>query len=363
MVNAVNKKYWRIVASSVEGASHKRSGKPNQDRIKFFIEDQSKLPIILAVADGHGGKAYFRSEKGASLAVETSLEVCKGLEDIPWDIIKDKKIIDFLCRDIVQKWLEKVYSDIQTKPFTDEEKSLLKIKKESSSKRPGGLNNNDMISAYGSTLITAYLHETYVLYLQLGDGDILTVAEDGNLDKPLPEDKRLFGNETTSLCLPEAWSDFRFRLIPLDLSDTGPALIILSTDGYANSFSSEHEFEKVGIDLLENICVNQDGIEEGIDAIENDLEVWLNVASEKGSGDDTTVGIICNIRQIKKYRDENYKITFEKKERIPITEEPLVLIIQNHESPEPEKQEDSPSPSPSENVTNLTNNNTDIDNL
>lgn len=363
MVNVIYKKYWRIVASSVEGASHKRSGKPNQDGVKFLIGDQSELPIILAIADGHGGKAYFRSEKGAALAVETSLEVCKGLEDVPWDIIKDKKIIDFLCRDIVQKWLEKVNSDILTNPFTDEEKSLLKIKKESISKRPGGLVINDMISAYGSTLITAFLHETYVLYLQLGDGDILTVAEDGTLDKPLPEDKRLFGNETTSLCLPEAWSDFRFRLIPLDLPNTGPALIILLTDGYANSFSSAHEFEKVGIDLLENICVNPDGIEEGIDAIENDLEGWLNVASEKGSGDDTTVGIICNIRQIKKYRDENYKITFEKKERTPINEEPLIPIIQSQEGTALEKQEDSPSQSISANITNLINDNTDIDNL
>jgi serine/threonine protein phosphatase PrpC len=317
MGNAVDKKQWRIIASSVEGATHKRNGKPNQDRIKFFIDDQGKFPVILAVADGHGGKTYFRSGKGAGLAVETSLEICKDLENVSWDVIKDKKIIDFLCRDIVQKWLEKVHSDIEENPFTDEEKSLITIKKESSSKRPGGLKNYDNISAYGSTLITVFIHETYILYLQLGDGDILTVSEEGFVDKPLPEDERLFGNETTSLCLPEAWSDFRFRLIPLDLSSTAPALIILSTDGYANSFLSEQEFEKVGIDLLENICTHHDGIQEGIDTIEDNLEDWLNVASQKGSGDDTTVGILCNILQIKNYRDENYKIIIEKKEKIP----------------------------------------------
>jgi serine/threonine protein phosphatase PrpC len=368
MVNAVTKKYWRIVSSSVEGASHKRSGKPNQDRIKFIIDNQGKLPIILSVADGHGGKAYFRSGTGASLAVETSLEVCKGLENVTWDEIKDKKIIDFICRDIVQKWLEKVNSDIQANPFSDEEKSLSKIKKEGSiSKRPRGIINNDMISAYGSTLIITFLHETYVLYLQLGDGDILTVAEDGNVDKPLPEDNRLFGNETTSLCLPEAWSDFRFRLIPIDISNTAPSLIILSTDGYANSFLSEQEFEKVGIDLLENICVHPDGIQEGIDTIEDNLEGWLNVASQKGSGDDTTVGIICNMVQIKKYRDENYEITIKKKEKItediPIIEEPLLPIIQIQESSEPEKQEGNPSPALSENITDPKTDNVSTDNL
>ena len=129
MGKAEDKKYWCIIASSVEGATHTRNGKPNQDRIEFFIGDQGKLPVILAVADGHGGKSYFRSGKGAELAVETSLEICKGLENISWDMIKDKKIIDFICRDIVQKWLKKVYSDIEKNPFTDDEKYLIKIKK------------------------------------------------------------------------------------------------------------------------------------------------------------------------------------------------------------------------------------------
>ena len=344
MGNAVDKKYWRIIASSVEGASHKRTGTPNQDRILFFIDDQGALPVILAVADGHGGKTYFRSGKGAELAVEASLEICKGLENISWDLIKNKKIIDVICRDIVQKWLEKVHSDIEKNPFTDDEKSLIPIKKEPGSKRPGGLHDYDMIAAYGSTLITAFLHETYTLYLQLGDGDILIVEKDGVPDKPLPEDKRLFGNETTSLCLPEAWSDFRFRLIPFDPTNTRPALIILSTDGYANSFSSDLEFEKVGIDLLETICDHQEGIQKGIDAIEDNLELWLTIASEKGSGDDITVGIICNICQIKHYLDENYRI---KKEKIPGTEESPVPDIQVKERSEPEKQEDNPSQAPS----------------
>jgi len=363
MVKSLNKKNFRIVGTSVEGASHKRSGKPNQDRINFFISDPSNLPIILVVADGHGGKSYFRSGKGAALAIETSLDVCKGLEKVPWDDIKDKKIIDFLCRDIVQKWLEKVNSDIQANPFTEEEKSLLKIKKGSSSKRPGGLNNIDLISAYGSTLITAVLHETYVLYLQLGDGDILTVAEDGNIDKPLPEDKRLFGNETTSLCLPEAWSDFRFRLIPIDSSNKPPALIIISTDGYANSYLSEHEFEKVGIDLLENICEHPDGMHAGMDYIEENLANWLNEASEKGSGDDITVGIICNLSQIKKYRDNNYEITIKKKEIKHVSDDTPPLAIKSEEIAKHEKQDNILPPDPSESIDSPTNDNLGIDQL
>jgi hypothetical protein len=302
---------WCVICSSVKGASHKRSGKPNQDRIKCSANPFVVMPLTLAVADGHGGKAYFRSDRGAEFAVETAIEVCRRLEDATWDILKDKKINDSLSREIVQKWVEKVNSDIQINPFSTDEETLLKTKKEQITKRPGGL-SNEGLTAYGSTLIIVVIQNSFILYLQLGDGNILLVSPTGEIDKPLPKDDRLFGNETTSLCLPESWSDFRFRLLPIDSTNPPPALILLSTDGYANSFSQDSEFEKVGKDILEIICEHPDGIQEGISSIRENLPIWLNIASEKGSGDDTTVGILCNINQIKRYRDENYEITIKK---------------------------------------------------
>jgi hypothetical protein len=149
---------------------------------------------------------------------------------------------------------------------------------------------------------------------------------------PLPKDDRLFGNETTSLCLPESWSDFRFRLLPIDSNNPYPALILLSTDGYANSFSQDSEFEKVGTDLLEIICEHPDGLQEGISSIQENLPNWLSIASEKGSGDDTTVGILCNLDQIKKYYDENYEGNIKKKEKLTPTQEiegNLNLVVQS----------------------------------
>lgn len=302
---------WRHILCSVMGASHKRSGKPNQDRIKFSDYQATQLPQILAVADGHGSKSYFRSDKGAEFAVEIGIEVCKGLEHFSWETIKDQKIIDLLCRDIVQKWLERVNADIQSNPFTEDENAILETKKEQTTKRPGKP-NIEGFTAYGSTLIITVIHDTFTLYLQLGDGNILLISANGDIDKPLPKDERLFGNETTSLCLPESWSDFRFRLLPVDPDNQFPALIIVSTDGYANSFSHDDEFEKVGTDLLEIICECTDGIQEGIDSIQTDLPGWLDTASEKGSGDDTTVGIICNVDRIKKYRNVNYEVSIKK---------------------------------------------------
>ncbi|MGD0534660.1 MAG: PP2C family serine/threonine-protein phosphatase [Methanoregula sp.] len=294
---------WIIIGNSVEGASHTRSGKPNQDRIKFHNNSSAKFPIIVAVSDGHGGKPYFRSGTGAQLAVESAIEIGKCLTEVSYDRIKDKKNIDWICRDIVKKWLEKANQDLLINPFTEEEMSLLNVKKELGTKRPVGSNNNDSIVAYGTTLIAAFILDSYILFLQLGDGDVMIASNTGIISKPVPKDSRLLGVETTSLCLPESWTDFRFCNIPINDTSFPPPLIIISTDGYGNSYSSENEFEKIGADLLEIICEHPEGIRAGIELIESNLEDWLNVASEKGSGDDITVGIICNIGQIELYRN------------------------------------------------------------
>jgi hypothetical protein len=142
------------------------------------------------------------------------------------------------------------------------------------------------------------LTERFLLYLQLGDGDILTVAADGRVTRPLPQDERLFANETTSLCSPGgqgkqrnqprapagAWSEFRARV--QIQRPPSPALILVSTDGYANSFGSEADFLKVGSDLLDLLR------SDGLDKVNASLGAWLEEASRSGSGDDVTLGCL-----------------------------------------------------------------------
>ena len=44
-----------------------------------------------------------------------------------------------------------------------------------------------------------------------------------------------------------AWSEFRVRFLPLE--QTLPTLVLVSTDGLANSFRTDADFLKVGTDL------------------------------------------------------------------------------------------------------------------
>ena len=63
-------------------------------------------------------------------------------------------------------------------------------------------------------------------------------------------------------------------------------MILLSTDGYANSFSDEAGFLRVGTDILEQIHTH------GVDWVKKSLHEWLCTATKQGSGDDITLGIL-----------------------------------------------------------------------
>jgi hypothetical protein len=80
------------------------------------------------------------------------------------------------------------------------------------------------------------------------------------------------------------WADFRFW-VHTDL-DNLPDMILLSTDGYANSFQNDTGFLKAARDIWGMLR------SEGRDYVQRHLEEWLNQTSEGGSGDDITVGLI-----------------------------------------------------------------------
>ncbi|MDQ3699739.1 MAG: protein phosphatase 2C domain-containing protein, partial [Chloroflexota bacterium] len=70
---------WRVVGTSVRGASHRRHGLPNQDALRWWPESGLGPPLVLAVADGHGSAKCFRSDVGSRLAVAAAVEVGAAL--------------------------------------------------------------------------------------------------------------------------------------------------------------------------------------------------------------------------------------------------------------------------------------------
>ena len=99
------------------------------------------------------------------------------------------------------------------------------------------------------------------------------------------------------------------------MSGEPPALILVSTDGYANSFRNEAGFFKVGSDLLDMIR------EDGLDSISDNLETWLIEASQAGSGDDVTLGLICRMDALAKVDNQDNFVTADLNQPIESADE------------------------------------------
>jgi serine/threonine protein phosphatase PrpC len=249
--------------------------------------------LIAAVSDGHGSAKYFRSHLGSRFAVEIALtlgqEFLGGQPDLNSFSTIKRTAEERLPQEIARRWKGAVNSHVESNPLSTEELDALE-KQDGTAARETIASNPSR--AYGATILVVLVTETFIFYLQLGDGDILLVTDEGQVERPLPKDERLFANETTSLSSENAWPDFRFVFQILE--DAPPALILISTDGYANSFISEEAFLKVGTDILKLIR------SDGLDEVDSNLETWLAEASHAGSGDDTTLAIICRVEVMKK---------------------------------------------------------------
>src|ERR1700734_1459593 len=276
---------WKVAHACVRGSSHQRSGLPNQDAAQCTVTPGTQGTVAVAVvSDGHGSPRHFRSQIGSSLAVST---VAGTMQGFLRESVASNGHVPFvpeqvheLERKIVSGWLAAVHSDLEHNPFTEAE--LAAVEKEDGAEGRAAVESSPEL-AYGATLLAAGATDKVLLYLQLGDGEILSVSANGTTTRPLPPDDRLIANQTTSLCQPEAWKDFRSTWVT---DGALPSLVLLSTDGYANSFRSDEDFLKIGQDYLQIIR------EQGLSSLGEELPAILTEATQQGSGDDITLAIL-----------------------------------------------------------------------
>ncbi|WP_188312082.1 PP2C family serine/threonine-protein phosphatase [Salinarimonas soli] len=254
---------WSVGGASVPGASHLRRGAPNQDAIAYAPSDGTGRVAILAVADGHGSAAHPRSASGSRIAVDAARDVLgEALADeaapLPDPMVLGTRM--------VRLWRERVGAHLVRHPC-----------------HPHEVRTGDPLHLYGTTLIAAAATPRGLLLLQLGDGDLVVRFADGRVERPLPEDRGLVGDQTYSLCLPNAERRLRTAIIP------DPAAIdflMLSTDGLSKSFAHEADFLR----LAGTWSLSLQTI--GLGGVLAALPGWLAAASERGSGDDMTLGFL-----------------------------------------------------------------------
>jgi serine/threonine protein phosphatase PrpC len=280
--------HWRVIGRSVQGRSHITKNLDNQDAIDWLPQTGAAGRVALSVADGHGSPKNFRSRVGARLAVDVSLQMASELLNVPDDPVPDRaRLLSFVKdrleqdvpRRVVREWLKRVDEDLSRSPLSAAELDRLEA--------ADGHASRDLVTgnprlAYGSTLVTAIAMESFMAFWQIGDGDVLTVSAAGNVSRPLPNDDRLIANETTSLCSADASRQFRVAVL-----GTPVPMVLVSTDGFSNSFQDDEGMFKFGSDVRE--IINR----EGLTSVAERLEGWLTEMTSRGSGDDISLGIVC----------------------------------------------------------------------
>lgn len=275
----LNKSTLNCVGKSVRGHEHSLSDLPNQDALRIYFDKNNKL-VIIALADGHGSPVHFRSELGSKMAVDTAVDILSSVKET--DVSVPSNISEFPTS-ITREWNNRVLLDHKKNKFSSDELSTLYDEVMSESFLDSV--RLDPKISYGTTLIVVASYGGFMLYLQIGDGDILVVDNTGNVRKPLRDDARFSRYQTKSLCTDGAAGDFRVAVEKIDKAS--PVLVLASTDGYSNSFKSYQDFFKVGIAYRDLIRIL------GCDILGDILEDLLCKTSSQGSGDDITVGLVC----------------------------------------------------------------------
>ncbi|MDM7953240.1 MAG: protein phosphatase 2C domain-containing protein [Cyanobium sp. CZS 25K] len=260
------------IGASRPGAAHRRSGRPCQDAVLCReLRGVDGQPVMLmAVADGHGGRRYRRSEVGSRLACEAAQAAVEGaLAARPlaegngsWSRWLERDLPEAIAR----RWLEAVEAHWHSDPGEGGFEPLL----------------------YGSTLGLVVMTPRWWGHTGLGDWDLVRVEADGRA-RLLQEETEptATGEATCSLCQPRAAALFapRSALHPITAAD-GDVALVLCTDGIRKSCATDGDFLTLAAWLARCGAGSEP---EGAGT----LQAALDRISREGSGDDVTVAIGC----------------------------------------------------------------------
>ena len=148
---------------SVMGASHEKRGIVCQDASAYRIGNSFAAAVV---ADGHGGKKYFRSNVGSQCAVEAALETIDLFYADPDKFDRcfmsdHKRIIKRIEKYAVMVWNEKVLNHLNTHPVTSEELKNFTYEE---------MEDIPPESYYGTTMVCAVMARGYSWGFQIGDG-------------------------------------------------------------------------------------------------------------------------------------------------------------------------------------------------
>jgi hypothetical protein len=296
---------WHVVGESVQGANHVKKHIPNRDTMFIWTPDNSGVgpPLVLAIADGRGSVRCCRSDLGAKFLVKIAARLLQNFADLAPTFTNQAAIADSthkLGQAIVLNWRKAIEKHLAQNKLRPEEIARVGI---AAGKMVQQEITADPVVAYGAPLLGVLVTASYALYLQFGEGDLLSVDRNGNptaifpawLEPDQNPDQeieagaidaysQLTNSQIVHVSVHHMWRSLQIRLVPF--VNYVPEMILAATDGYANSFKTDLDFRKIAPGYLRLIE------KEGIGSLINQIDLILAETSRQGSGDDITLGLI-----------------------------------------------------------------------
>ncbi|CAN5505469.1 PP2C family serine/threonine-protein phosphatase [soil metagenome] len=269
---------------SVRGIKHVESGEKNQDALALAVEPIAGIAVA-AVSDGHSGALHFRSDVGATIAVETAVEAFADL--IPeltgagFDQRERLATHGFASR-LFGMWSQRVMAHLERHPIAAADRDRI------AAAGPGALRllHDHPSMAYGATLLAVASGPGYCVAVQLGDGEIVGDTPRG-LQRLLPAQRQQGpGPVRTATIAALAHEDLRLRILE---NDDLPHRLMLCSDGFSEAFKSEAAFMAAAGELLSCAGPSTDVNREAR------LEAMLRQVSLHGSQDDVTVALVGDV--------------------------------------------------------------------
>ncbi len=197
---------YEVFKGKVTGYKNLSKGIGSQDFIQYILQNDV---IICSVADGHSTSFFRYSDRGAKLACKSSIEVLKKYINNDINELKLNLNNYNIQKEIYDRWIELVDKDY--KSFNP-----IVFKTE--------------FTKYSTTLLSIMVTNDYILYLKLGDGDII-VKKDGIYNKVIKIKQKGIVN---ALGQSKAYKNIDYYIDKNNFDN-----IIIFTDGYGNSFKND----------------------------------------------------------------------------------------------------------------------------
>ncbi|MBR7040077.1 MAG: protein phosphatase 2C domain-containing protein, partial [Oscillospiraceae bacterium] len=197
---------YKPFSSCQVGASHVEAGKGCEDYAAGYRDPDGRF-CISVICDGHSDSNCFRSAAGARFGCEAGIHVLtrffqtyhEGCGDLPTELKLRRYVAPSMRRlkmSIKQCWDDMVAQDLAQHPLTPEDIMQARSKEAREAYQAGKMRE----TIYGATFLALGICKDFFLAMQIGDGTMLVIQEDGPYVYPLPPDPSSEDGSPASLC-------------------------------------------------------------------------------------------------------------------------------------------------------------------